>query len=178
VLEIRDMIQRIAGDDIRLVTELSPDLGFVNADPAEMRQVVLNLVANACDAMPAGGTLTVETANEAMHPAGEFSSMVAAECVVLRVADTGCGMDWATRARLGEPFFSTKGEEAAGLGLAIAYAAVKEAGGAVGCESQIGQGTCLTIWLPRVADSVPAANDAPTEPAVEAVSHEYERALV
>ena len=166
VLEIHDMIQRISGEDIRLVVELAPDLGLVNADPAELQQVILNLVANARDAMPAGGTLTIETANEEMHPAGEFSSMVAAACVVLRVTDTGCGMDWATRARLGEPFFSTKGEEAAGLGLAIAYASVKEAGGAVGCESEIGQGTCLTIWLPHVAHSTPA------------VSEEYERVLV
>jgi signal transduction histidine kinase len=112
-----------------------------------------------------------------MHPAGEFSSMVAAECVVLRVTDTGCGMDWATRARLGEPFFSTKGHEAAGLGLAMAYAVVKQAGGTVGCESEVGQGTCLTIWLPRVTDSV-AAHEPAADPDARAMSHEDERVLV
>ena len=126
----------------------APDLGPVCADPTQMEQVLANLILNAADAMPQGGTLTVETANRSVPhnapglPAGEY--------VVLTVSDTGTGMDDETRAHLFEPFFTTKSEgKGTGLGLATVHGIVEQHRGAIRVESSPGQGSRFTIWLPR-----------------------------
>jgi PAS domain S-box-containing protein len=154
VAESRDMLERLLREDIELVTDFEPALGFVLADREQLQQAILNLAANARDAMPNGGSLTLKTANlelssdlAAAHPDAEARTYA-----VLSVADTGAGMDPETLRRLFEPFFTTKGEgSGAGLGLAAVYGIVRQCGGWVTAESEPGRGAKFTIGLPRVA---------------------------
>ena len=124
VAESRDMLRRLLGEDIELVTRLAPDLGQVMADPGQLHQVLMNLVVNARDAMPGGGKLTIATAN---MDAGEGLSagregIAPGQSVLLSVGDTGMGIEKAIRDRIFDPFFSTKGEgEGTGLGLSTVY---------------------------------------------------------
>ena len=144
-----EMLRRIAGEHIELITVLEADLAAVVADPAQMEQVVLNLCANARDAMPAGGRLIIETANE--NRGGSPS-------VRLSISDNGCGMDAVTRARLFEPFFTTHARPGrAGLGLAIVEGIIRQSGGGISVESDVGRGATITICLPRAAAAVQSA---------------------
>jgi two-component system, cell cycle sensor histidine kinase and response regulator CckA len=150
------MLRRLIGEQIDLVTAPSPGLGRAKADPAQMEQVILNLVVNARDAMPDGGRLVIETADVSVDArfAQEHPGIQAGPHVTLAVRDTGVGMDAATQARLFEPFFTTKGPgKGTGLGLAVVYGIVKQSGGYIGVESQLGKGTVFTVYLPR-ADAV------------------------
>jgi signal transduction histidine kinase len=148
------MLRRLIGEDIELVMELTPGVWPVKTDPGQIEQVVLNLVVNARDAMPGGGTLTLGTANAG--PDGAFvlrhpGATVGAH-VVLTVRDTGCGMDAETQAHIFEPFFTTKRVGGTGLGLSIVYGIVKQHQGHIGVESAVGEGTQFRIYLPRAPE--------------------------
>jgi two-component system cell cycle sensor histidine kinase/response regulator CckA len=145
----RGMLARLLGEDVTLVTRLSPDVGTVHVDPALIEQVIVNLAVNARDAMPGGGTLTIETANEHLNGAGP-PGLAPGAYVSLKVVDTGIGMDSETRARAFEPFFTTKpAGKGTGLGLSMAYGVVAQSGGSIGMESQPGLGTTVTVFLPH-----------------------------
>jgi PAS domain S-box-containing protein len=144
------MLQRLIGEDIELRLDLTADLGNVYADAGRMEQVLLNLAANSRDAMSRGGALTIRTANVKMETA-PGAGVKPGAYVVLTVEDTGAGMDEATRAQVFEPFFTTKGVGVGtGLGLYTVAGIVKQSGGTVELSSQLGRGTSVRIYLPRV----------------------------
>jgi two-component system, cell cycle sensor histidine kinase and response regulator CckA len=144
VREVERMLRRLIGEHIELAVELDPAGGRVKADPSLLAQLLMNLAVNARDAMPQGGTLTVRTAQ-------------IGDKVVVTVADTGVGMDAATRARIFEPFFTTKPVgEGTGLGLATVHSIVEQAGGAIAVESEPNRGTTFRIELPACHDVAPA----------------------
>ena len=148
------VLQPLLGDAIELVTRLSPSLARVSANPHQIGQVIMNLVVNARDAMPSGGRLTIETGN-------------VGQAVMLAVGDTGCGMDDDTRARLFEPYFTTKEPgRGSGLGLATVYDVVTQCGGQISVTSDAGAGSTFKIYLPRVAEIAVAAQTPapPPEP--------------
>jgi signal transduction histidine kinase len=156
VSNIEKMLLRLIGEDITMVTHLEPALGSVKADPGQLEQVIMNLAVNARDAMPEGGTLTLETANAALGP--DFVAIhpgaLAGAHAVLTVADTGVGMSDEVRSHAFEPFFTTKERgKGTGLGLATAYGIVKQSGGYITVESEPGRGTSFRIYLPVVADT-------------------------
>ena len=151
VSSTENLLRRLIGEQIDLVTMLSPNLRTVLADQAQLRQVLLNLVLNARDAMPHGGRITVST-----RASNRLSGSQAA--VSLLVEDTGCGMDEGTRARLFEPFFTTKQPgHGTGLGLATVQRIVSEAGGTIEVRSEAGQGTRIEVLLPAT-EALPAAS--------------------
>lgn len=144
--DTREMLQRLVGEDIRVTLQLGESLGTVEADPDQIHQVVMNLAANARDAMLSGGTLAIRTANV---PAPELSPDGA---VLLSVGDTGVGMDEEVRQHIFEPFFSTKGRgKGTGLGLATVYGIVQQSQGRIEVQSERGRGTTFEIYLPRRA---------------------------
>jgi two-component system, cell cycle sensor histidine kinase and response regulator CckA len=137
-------------------------LGLVKMDPAQVQQIILNLVLNARDAMPDGGRVTVSTRNSdgPVRNGNQFSDA----WITLTVGDTGCGMDEKTRSRLFEPFFTTKKPgQGNGLGLATVLRIVTHEGGTIEVESETGKGTRMVVHLPRVgADTHP--HDIPKAP--------------
>jgi CheY-like chemotaxis protein len=149
------VLQPLLGDTIELVARLESGLGLVSANPHQIGQVIMNLVVNARDAMPQGGRLTIETAN-------------VSQVVMLAVSDTGCGMDNETRARLFEPYFTTKEPgRGTGVGLATVYDVVTHLGGQISVMSDAGAGSTFKIYLPRVPEPAPTV-DAPAVPSVGA----------
>ena len=162
------MLRRLIGEQIDLVVLPGPDLGHVRADPSQLEQVLLNLVVNARDAMPAGGTLTIETADVEMddeyvraHP-----SVSAGSYVQLAVSDTGIGMSADTMEHLFEPFFTTKPVgEGTGLGLATVYGIVAQSGGHVAACSQPGCGAAFSVYLPRVPETLKLGGQIAAAPA-------------
>ena len=151
------MLQRILGADVDLVFHAAPDLGRLCADPSSIEQLVMNLVVNARDAMPTGGTLTIETSNVVLNEAfvGLHVDAKLGPHVLLAVSDTGLGMDAATRSRIFEPFFTTKPvDKGTGLGLATVFGFTKQSGGNVWVSSEPGKGARFEIYLPRVDSEV------------------------
>jgi PAS domain S-box-containing protein len=149
------ILGRLMPKMIRLETDLAPEPGWINGSSAQLEQVLLNLAANARDAMPEDGVLTFTTRNVRVDEAQARAEvgLPAGEYVLLTVTDTGQGMDQATQAHLFEPFFTTKGVgQGTGLGLSTVYGIVKDHGGHVTCHSQVGQGTVFSIYLPRLPD--------------------------
>jgi two-component system, cell cycle sensor histidine kinase and response regulator CckA len=174
VSNLRTLLARLIGEDITLTTILQPELLPVVADTSQVEQVIMNLAVNARDAMPTGGTLTIETRNILLgDPAantrlGSHSD----RCVLLAVSDTGCGMDESTQARIFEPFFTTKDAgKGTGLGLSTVYGIVKQSGGDITVSSIPGQGATFNIYLPAsaivadqlIAPQIPAVSDRGTE---------------
>ena len=152
VEETRQLLARLIGEDIRVVTALEPDLGVVHADAGQLVQVLVNLAVNARDAMPDGGTLTLATANESV--AADDREVPPGEYVALSVSDTGNGIDAATLEHLFEPFFTTKPVgEGTGLGLAMVYGIVEQTSGHVFVRSRPGHGAEFRILLPRTQDA-------------------------
>ena len=168
IRETGSMLRQVIGSDVTMVTLLAPDLSAVRADPSQMEQVILNLVLNARDAMPHGGTVRVETRNltivegeaVALAPVGH-PSVPPGDYVLLSVADTGHGMEPDVRAPIFEPFFTTKGSRGTGLGLATVYGITSQNGGFIACESAVGRGTTFSILLPQVHDAVVEAPAGP-----------------
>ncbi|MBA3847652.1 MAG: PAS domain S-box protein, partial [Planctomycetes bacterium] len=135
VADMGKLLRRVIGENIELMTEFFPDLGRVRADPGQLEQVLMNFALNARDAMPDGGRLTIATADRDLDH--DTPDLRAGRWVLLRVVDTGHGMDAAVKARLFEPFFTTKQPgKGTGLGLATAYGIVAQSGGAIVVESE------------------------------------------
>jgi nitrogen-specific signal transduction histidine kinase len=148
---LEKMLRRLINENVELSIPTANRLGNVLADPGQVEQVILNLVVNARDAMPEGGTLTIETANLELGAAQatERPGLRAGPHVLLSVSDTGIGMDEVTQARIFEPFFTTKGPgQGTGLGLATVYGIVKQSGGVIEVTSAVGRGTTFRIYFP------------------------------
>jgi nitrogen-specific signal transduction histidine kinase len=157
VADTARMLRPLLGEDVKIVTRLDPALGPVRVDPAQIDQVLMNLAVNARDAMPAGGTLALETAN-----VGASDPEAPPRHVALTVRDTGLGMDETTRARVFEPFFTTKsGTGGSGLGLSMVYGIVQQSGGQIAVESEPGRGSSFRILLPRADGPAAAAEPRP-----------------
>jgi PAS domain S-box-containing protein len=160
VTEMAKMLRRLLGETIDLTVVTHPALGRVKADGGQIEQVIMNLATNARDAMPRGGKLTIKTANaELTEPyTREHVTMPPGQYVLLSVADTGVGMDAESVTHIFDPFFTTKEKrKGAGLGLATVYGFVKQSGGFIWVDSEVGKGSMFRIYLPRVEDEIPVA---------------------
>ncbi|MGH7519457.1 MAG: PAS domain S-box protein [Gemmatimonadales bacterium] len=159
VQDLDPLLRPLVPASVRLRLRLAPGLGAIAGDRGQMEQVVVNLALNARDAMPAGGELTIETSELQVVPSVDpwpGAALPPAAYVMLAVRDTGEGMDESTKARLFEPFFSTKtSSRNAGLGLSTVFGIVTQAGGHVAVESGRGEGTTFRICLPKVAPAQP-----------------------
>jgi signal transduction histidine kinase/ActR/RegA family two-component response regulator len=165
VTNLESLLRRLIGEDIHFVTKLDPTNGRLRADQAQLEQVLVNLVVNARDAMPKGGTLTIETAQVELtrSPVYHLTPLPPGPYVRLSVGDTGCGMDRQTQSHIFEPFFTTKGEgKGSGLGLSTVFGIVTQCGGAIDVTSRVGHGTRFDLYFPSVESEILAT--APTTP--------------
>ena len=161
ITSMSSVIEPLIGEDIELAASLSAAADCVSADPSQLQQVILNLVINARDAMPNGGRISIETSRcefstreAARHPGSSPGAQI---CI--KVTDNGCGMSEEVRTRIFEPFFTTKTHgTGTGLGMAMVYSIVRQAGGTVTVSSKAGKGTCVTVLLPAVAGNSKSAS--------------------
>src|SRR5918999_1679645 len=166
---VEQMIRRLIDERIKIELRLASDGRWVKADPAQLDQVLINLALNARDAMPDGGTLTIETAELTPHEVVErgVPGLRPGYHVLLTVADTGVGMDESTKSHLFEPFFTTKRQgEGAGLGLATVYSIVHQCGGHIDVETAPGAGARFRIYLPAESSAPSAKSAAPHRPSM------------
>jgi CheY-like chemotaxis protein len=167
VVGLEPMLRRLISEVVAFRIETAADTGNVRADPNQLEQVLMNLVVNARDAMPTGGTLTIQTGNQTLdkdychaHP-----GVSPGDYVMLSVTDTGMGMTPDTVSRLFEPFFTTKPPgQGTGLGLAMCHGIVRECGGHIAVTSREGLGTTMKIYLPRARGEAPATSPSPEAP--------------
>ena len=162
--EMERLLRPLIGEDIELTTHLSPAVGCTRADAGQLEQVIMNLVVNSKDAMPNGGKICISTASvtldESYRPENTFIKH--GPYVMISVSDTGQGMDRETQARMFEPFFTTKEKgKGTGLGLSTVYGIIKQSGGYVFVQSELGRGTVFTIYFPRVDGPTTALGAAP-----------------
>ncbi len=147
------MLKRLIGEDVELISRLDPQLGRIMADPNQIRQVIVNLVVNARDAMPRGGRVVIETANTDVDEslASDNPDAVPGRHILMTVSDSGAGMTEEDRQKIFEPFFTTKGHgKGTGLGLSTVYGIVRQSGGWIGVSTKLGHGSSFRIYLPRV----------------------------
>jgi two-component system, cell cycle sensor histidine kinase and response regulator CckA len=164
---LRTMLARVIGDDIVMDCVSPSELGLVKLDPGQFEQILMNLAVNARDAMPSGGTLSIETANvePARHACSKHAHPQAGSFVSLRVTDTGCGMSPEVKEHLFEPFFTTKPlGRGTGLGLATTFSIVEQARGCIDVQSELGRGTTFEIHLPRALEPESKPAPAPATP--------------
>jgi two-component system cell cycle sensor histidine kinase/response regulator CckA len=165
VTSLENLLRRLIGEDIQLVSQLDQANGRLRADQAQLEQILVNLVVNARDAMPKGGTLTIETAQVELtrSPVYHLTPLPPGPYVRLSVSDTGCGMDRKTQSHIFEPFFTTKEEgKGTGLGLSTVFGIVTQCGGAIDVTSRVGHGTRFDLYFPSIeSDILPTA---PTQP--------------
>ena len=179
VSEMCKLLRRLIREDIAFTFHAGESLGRVKADPGQIEQVIMNLVVNAGDAMPAGGSLIIETRNVVVDDryASTRPPIVPGEYVLLAVTDTGQGMDGETKARIFEPFFTTKEQgKGTGLGLATVYGIIKQSGGCVWVESELGRGARFEVYLPRVGED--AAESAACDESTAIPVHRPKTVLV
>jgi two-component system, cell cycle sensor histidine kinase and response regulator CckA len=167
VASVERMLQRLIGEDIELMTVLQPSLSLVTVDPGQFEQVIMNLAVNARDAMPRGGTLTIETAEVDLDESDvrEHAGAKTGRNVVLAVRDNGVGMSEETKTRIFEPFFTTKElGKGTGLGLSTVFGIVRQSGGSIRVRSELGKGTTMEIYLPAAVAERPAVSLAEPGP--------------
>ena len=172
--KVEPMLRRVIGEDIVMTVTGKATNAFVRVDPGQVEQVVMNLVVNARDAMPQGGRLTVETGDAVLDEAALADSPEAkpGAYVMLSVADTGVGMSPEVRARIFEPYFTTKDVgKGTGLGLSTAYGIVRQSEGHISVSSEIGLGTTFRIYLPRAEAPVASAADSAVEQMPNGTEH-------
>jgi signal transduction histidine kinase len=165
VTSLENMLRRLIGEDVQFVIKLDPKNGRLRADQTQLEQVLVNLVVNARDAMPKGGTITIETAQVELtrSPVYHIAPLQPGSYVRLAVSDTGCGMDFKTQSHIFEPFFTTKGEgKGTGLGLSTVYGIVTQCGGAIDVTSRVGHGTRFDLYFPSVESDI--LTTTPTQP--------------
>jgi PAS domain S-box-containing protein len=169
VADSGNMLRRLLGEDVELVTDLDPSLGVVMADLGQVHQVLMNLAVNARDAMPHGGTLTVKTANAELDEsfAAGHPGIIPGRFAMLAVTDTGTGIGEEIQGHIFDPFFTTKPEgEGTGLGLSTVYGIVRQCGGAIAVTSEPGRGAAFQVYLPRTDATVGIA-DVPSPSAAK-----------
>lgn len=161
IADLEKLLRRLIGEDIELITRVTPDVGNVRADATQIQQVVMNLVLNARDAMPGGGRLSIEAQNIVLDDeyVKQRPDVQAGHYVMIAVSDTGTGMTPAVQARVFEPFFTTKEPgRGTGLGLASVYGMVKQSGGWIWVYSELGRGTTFKVYLPRTGEAATKKN--------------------
>ncbi len=156
--ELRPLLRRLISESVEIVLRTSPQPELVKVDPGQIEQVLLNLAVNASDAMPEGGTFTIGVDNIVLDTSTtQHLGIKPGKYVQLTLSDTGTGMTEEVQKHIFEPFFTTKEPgKGTGLGLATCYGIVKQHGGAIVCESKVGQGTTFKIYLPALPDASPA----------------------
>jgi PAS domain S-box-containing protein len=167
VTDLEPLLVLTIRDDVNLETLLAPDLDKVTADELQIEQVIMNLVLNSRDAMPAGGQLTIRTANVSLDESrvSDHPRLVSGPYAMVAVTDTGDGMDVETKAHMFEPFYTTKElGKGAGMGLASAYGIIQQSGGFIEVASELGHGSTFTFYLPSAAAAVPTPVTGSTEP--------------
>jgi signal transduction histidine kinase len=152
VAEDEQMLRRLIGGNIELLTDLAPSVGLVLADAGHINQVLMNLAVNARDAMPEGGKLSISSMNVDITESRpqQMAGIEPGSYVRLTVADTGTGMSEQVQEHLFEPFFTTKGNQGTGLGLSTVYGIVRQSGGYINVHTALDKGTVFEIFLPRI----------------------------
>ena len=181
VLNIRKLLQPVIGEDIQLVLQLDSEVSPVKADLSQMEQVIMNLAVNARDAMPEGGTLTIETADVEVsaRQANQLAGFRPGSYVMLAVSDTGSGMDERTRSRVFEPFFTTKPQgQGTGLGLSMVYGILKQSDGYTEIESTPSEGTRVKVYLPPAPAEQEGSGEIELEDSIDDIPEGNETVLV